>query len=250
MSSCCGFFMAVLHLPVERAAVVNSFCLILLSLGKLSPIHHAKGSVKTWSGWEYPRRQFGLVSKVTYGRIKPPLFLETEQTCCWFGGQTVIRPLFFFLRNLPRPLVPVILTSPCHPACVPLIFLSVSCPPCHFLATQHVSDRIHHLQLPPATLDSQTCTPLKPKQTTSLSPVLGLVPPFFSSSSWTIMATIYPSSSSAFCSPGHGITDTGSLFPLHSLCHHGHAGWVADIVPSCVGSPVSPSLVSLFSHAS
>lgn len=137
--------------------------------------------------------------------------------------------------------------SPCM--CTPYLPVCLL-PTLSFPGTQHVSDRIHHLQLPPATLDSQTCTPLKPKQTTSLSPVLGLVPPFFSSSSWTIMATIYPSSSSAFCSPGHGITDTGSLFPLHSLCHHGHAGWVADIVPSCVGSPVSPSLVSLFSHAS
>lgn len=40
-----------LHLAVERTAVISPFPLIVLSLGKLSPIHHARAAVKSWSGW-------------------------------------------------------------------------------------------------------------------------------------------------------------------------------------------------------
>lgn len=140
--------MTVLHPAVVRTAVIDPFHLIFLSLGKLSPIHHAKGSVETWTGWEYPGQQFGLVSEATYGGIKSLLCLEVEQKCFWFGGtdrhQTSALLSQKFSLSLgsscPRHSVP-----PCVCTRYLLICLLTAW---SFPGTYHVSHQIYHLQPP------------------------------------------------------------------------------------------------------
>lgn len=104
--------MAVLHLAGEGTAVINPSPLILLFLGKLSPIHHAKGAIKTSSCWEYPSQQFGWVSKASCGRIKSPLFLENGDSSC-LVVPVILRPLLSFLRNHLRPPAPVTPATQC-----------------------------------------------------------------------------------------------------------------------------------------
>lgn len=87
--------------------------------------------------------------------------------------QIVIRPLLFCLRNSLCPLVPVVLATQCLPVCAPLICSSVFWQPGHFLALTMSHTKFIIYNLPPHhlknTCHTHTHTPLKPKQTASLS---------------------------------------------------------------------------------
>lgn len=125
---------AVLHPAVESTAVINPFHLILPSLGKLSPIHHARGSVKNLE-W------FGVSSSSI--RFVRQHMEEVNLQCSlkWSRNSTrsvveiVLRPLFSFLRNHLCPSVAVVLATPCLRRVTPLSKpLPASRRPCHLLA--------------------------------------------------------------------------------------------------------------------
>lgn len=159
---------------------------------------------------------------------------------------SVIRPLLLFLRHL-CPSGPVVLTTLRLPGCAPW-------------SAQLSSDRPviswHSTCLKP----SSSCTASQPPpqnahlyalETKAGSQPLSslcLAPGFCSSSSGTTCRLPPPSCSAP---APHTI-----IFPLHlvsSLPMHPvatHSDWVGVPVPSCVGFPVSPSLVSLFSRGS
>lgn len=98
-----------LHLAVERTAVISPFHLIVLSLGKLSPIHHAKASVKSWSGWVSGTTVWFL--RLHMEELSLHCFLKQRRNVPGLAAQIVISPLLLFLRNLLHPLMPVILPT-------------------------------------------------------------------------------------------------------------------------------------------
>lgn len=155
--------MAILHLVVGRKAIINPFHLILLSLGKLRPIYHARGPVKTWSCW---------VSRTTvWFELNLYCFLK-RRNVSGLVVQVIVRPLaLVFQKSLPSlgsshphcSVAPCVCSPYLHNCLLiaPIIFLHSTClKPNSLFTTSH-----------PTTLNTHTYVNLKPKQRASFSPI-------------------------------------------------------------------------------
>lgn len=208
--------MAILHLVVGRKAIINPFHLILLSLGKLRPIYHARGPVKTWSCW---------VSRTTvWFELNLYCFLK-RRNVSGLVVQVIVRPLaLVFQKSLPSlgsshphcSVAPCVCSPYLHNCLLiaPIIFLHSTClKPNSLFTTSH-----------PTTLNTHTYVNLKPKQRASFSPIFVFGTTFLQlkldNFFFSYLSYFHPSSSSAFCSPSHCISYTLDLFFLHS-----HVGW-------------------------
>lgn len=104
-----GLMVAVLHRAVESTAVINPFH---PSLGRLSPIHHARGSVKNleWSGVSSSLIRF---VRLHMQEVSLQCSLKWSRDSTRSVVEIVLRPLFCFLRHHLCPSVAVVLATPC-----------------------------------------------------------------------------------------------------------------------------------------
>lgn len=225
--------MAILHLVVGRKAIINPFHLILLSLGKLRPIYHARGPVKTWSCW---------VSRTTvWFELNLYCFLK-RRNVSGLVVQVIVRPLaLVFQKSLPSlgsshphcSVAPCVCSPYLHNCLLiaPIIFLHSTClKPNSLFTTSH-----------PTTLNTHTYVNLKPKQRASFSPIFVFGTTFLQLKldNFFFIFELFPS---FFL---QCLLLPKPLYFLHTWSLL--SAFSCGLVPSWLGSPVAPSPVSLFS---